>query len=53
MEEKYKDIKPFKRWHEYTESERRILPPIPEYYIRGKETPYMWMGDHWEFIMGD
>ena len=52
-EEKYKNIAPFKRWSKYTEEEKNILPKLPEHLIKGERTPWMWMGDRWEYIMGD
>lgn len=48
------EIELFKRWADYTEEERAMLPELPETAIGNSQNPpYMWNGDYWGFIMED
>ena len=48
-QEKIKRIAPFQTYDEYTEEEKRILPPLPEdaERIKNRES-YVWTGFCWD-----
>lgn len=50
----YEGIEVGKMYDEYTEMEKSILPELPKTELNSSgNTPYMWNGHFWEYVMID
>ena len=47
------EIELYKTWPEYTEEEKKLLPPLDPELILNGNVNFMWNGKEWEFIDED
>ena len=47
------EIQLFKFWSEYTDEEKKHLPPLDPDEIAAGNTNYVWNGKEWEYIWED
>ena len=50
---KSKDIELYKTWSEYTDEEKKLLPPLDPELIKNGNVNYMWNGKQWGYILED
>ena len=43
-------VEPYKLWSEYTEEEKKQLPPLNPEKIKNGELNYIWDGKNWEYV---